>query len=113
MANPTSLADDLLTGAPAIAEYVGWNERRIYHAASQGYLPIGRAGQLLIARKSELDRALSPATQNALEAIAPDPRRNVKERATASALPRPEIAGVKRIRQRGRQSLGHQPSEAP
>ena len=68
MANPTSLADDLLTGAPAIAEYVGWNERRIYHAASQGYLPIGRAGQLLIARKSELDRALSPATQNESEA---------------------------------------------
>jgi hypothetical protein len=65
MANPTKLSDDLLTGATAIAEYVGWNERRVYHAASQGYLPIGRAGQLLIARKSELDRALSPATTSA------------------------------------------------
>ena len=68
MAKPTSLADDLLTGAAAIAEYLGWNQRRIYHAASQGYLPIGRAGQLLIARKSELDRALSPATHSASEA---------------------------------------------
>lgn len=69
MAKPTALADDLLTGAAAIAEYLGWNQRRIYHAASQGYLPIGRAGQLLIARKSELNRALSPATQNACELV--------------------------------------------
>jgi hypothetical protein len=59
---PTSrLSDDLLTGAAAIAEYVGWDVRRIYHAARCRHLPIGRAGQLLIARKSELDRALSGA----------------------------------------------------
>ena len=68
MANPTSLADDLLTGAAEIARYVGWPVRRIYHAASRHYLPIGRAGQILVARKSELDAALSPATQNASEA---------------------------------------------
>ena len=61
MAKPTALADDLLTGAAAIAEYLGWNQRRIYHAASQGYL--------LIARKSELNRALSLATQNACELV--------------------------------------------
>ena len=54
---------DLLTGAEAIAAYIGapWNERKIYYAAEKRYLPIGRVGQTLIARKSELDRALSPA----------------------------------------------------
>jgi hypothetical protein len=58
----SALADDLLTGAAAIADYVGWDVRRIYHAARCRHLPIGRAGQLLIARKSELDRALSGTT---------------------------------------------------
>jgi hypothetical protein len=57
---PTTLKDDLLTGAPAIAEYLGWNVRRVYHMARTQNLPIGRCGQILIARKSELDKALSP-----------------------------------------------------
>lgn len=54
-----SLRDDLLTGAKAIADYLGWPERRVYHFASKKYLPIGSVGGLLTARKSELDRALS------------------------------------------------------
>jgi hypothetical protein len=53
------LNDDLLTGAPAIAAYLGWKERRVYYATDRKYLPIGRIGQTLIARKSELNRALS------------------------------------------------------
>jgi hypothetical protein len=57
-----SLRDDLLTGAKAISEYIGWPERRVYYAADRGHLPIGHAGNLLIARKSELDRALSPSS---------------------------------------------------
>jgi hypothetical protein len=53
------LHDDLLTGAPAIAAYLGWPVRRVYYAAEQEYLPIGRIGKLLTARKRKLDRALS------------------------------------------------------
>jgi hypothetical protein len=60
----TPLNEDLLTGADAIAEFLGWNVRRVYHASKQKHLPIGRAGSLLIARKSELDRALSGAPTN-------------------------------------------------
>jgi hypothetical protein len=55
------LRDDLLTGAVAISDYLGpqWPIRRVYYAASRGYLPIGRVGEILIARKTELERALS------------------------------------------------------
>ena len=57
----SSLGNDLLTGASAIAAYLGgrWNPRKVYYAAERHNLPIGRVGQTLIARKSELDRTLS------------------------------------------------------
>ena len=48
---------DLLTGAKAIADYLGWPVRKVFYA--QRHLPIGTVGRTLIARKSELDRALS------------------------------------------------------
>lgn len=53
------LADDLLTGAQEIAEYLGWDRRRIYYAAAQGHLPIKSVGKILTSRKSELKKALS------------------------------------------------------
>lgn len=59
-----TLADDLLTGANAIAAYIGCNRRRVYHLAATGYLPIARVGNLLVARKSELERALSAMTED-------------------------------------------------
>jgi len=51
------LYEDLLTGAKAIAEYLGWPRRKVFYA--QKYLPIGSVGKTLVARKSELDAALS------------------------------------------------------
>jgi len=53
------LNEDLLTGAEAIAAYLGWPTRRVYYHANRRYLPIRHVGSLLVARKSELDRALS------------------------------------------------------
>jgi hypothetical protein len=53
------LRDDLLNGATEIGGYLGWDPRRIYHAAAKGYLPITKVGAILTARKSELRRALS------------------------------------------------------
>jgi len=52
---------DVLYGADAIARFVGLPRWRIYHAAAHGHLPIKRIGGTVVARKSELDRALSGA----------------------------------------------------
>ena len=56
------LNEDLLTGAKAIADYLGWPTRKVYYAYSKNYLPITSVGQVLIGRKSELNRALSGST---------------------------------------------------
>jgi hypothetical protein len=62
MENATTLADDLLVGAPAIARYVFGNDRpaelrRVYWMASQGILPTFKLGhKALAARKSALLR---------------------------------------------------------
>ena len=56
---PPSLADDILTGASEIAAFLGWPERRVYHAASKGQLPVKRIGNKIISRRSALTRALS------------------------------------------------------
>ena len=54
----TELGDDLLVGAPAIAAYLKVNERRVYHWATQSYIPTFKIGPLIAARRSELDEAL-------------------------------------------------------
>lgn len=53
------LHEDLLTGATAIASHLGWPVRRVYYFHAREYLPIKSVGALLVARKSELDAALS------------------------------------------------------
>ena len=54
----TELGNDLLIGAPAIAAYLNVNERRVYHWATQSYIPTFKIGPLIAARRSELDEAL-------------------------------------------------------
>lgn len=56
-ANPT-LGDDLLQGAEAIAEYLDIKKRRVFYLVGIGAIPVTRLGRLIVARKSELDRAL-------------------------------------------------------
>lgn len=52
---PDTLAEDLLEGADAIAAFLGWTPRRVYHVAEKGGLPIHKLpGIGLIARKSTL-----------------------------------------------------------
>jgi hypothetical protein len=59
------LSDDLLRGAPAIAEYLGpaFTARAIYHLAEKQAIPVFRLpnNTTLYARKSELDRAFQAA----------------------------------------------------
>jgi hypothetical protein len=57
-----TIADDVLYGAQAIAAYLNWPVRRIYHFAAQGHLPVVKVGPHLVARKHELDRRLSAVT---------------------------------------------------
>ena len=53
------LANDLLPGAKAAAEYIGETPRAVYNMAEKGLLPVIRKGRKLYFRKSELDAALS------------------------------------------------------
>ena len=56
------LADDLLIGAPAIAEFLGMTEKAVYHLASKDRLPIGRLGKSLIASRRQLRKAIGSLT---------------------------------------------------
>lgn len=48
------LAKDILRGAAAIAEFMGFPRRAIYHMASNGSLPVFRMGDIVCARRSTL-----------------------------------------------------------
>jgi hypothetical protein len=48
------LAEDLLRGVDAIAEYIGDSTRRTYYKLERGYLPAGKEGATWIASKSAL-----------------------------------------------------------
>jgi hypothetical protein len=53
---------DLLSGATEIAEFLGTNEREVYHLAKTQRLPIGRLGRKLIASRGQLRRAAKSLT---------------------------------------------------
>jgi hypothetical protein len=53
------LADDLLVGAKALAEYTGLTERQIFHLADTRQLPIFKIGHKLAARKSTLTQHMA------------------------------------------------------
>jgi hypothetical protein len=49
------LAGDLLNGCEEIGAFLGWTERKTYHAISSGYLPgVFKIGNQFCARKSVL-----------------------------------------------------------
>lgn len=56
------LADDLLIGAPAIAEELGVEVHAIYHLFKTKRLPIGKLGKNLFASRSKLRRAANLLT---------------------------------------------------
>jgi excisionase family DNA binding protein len=53
-ASNDNLAADLLRGADAIAAYLGFPRRTVYHAVAKGHLPHFRIGETVCARKSTL-----------------------------------------------------------
>jgi predicted transcriptional regulator len=56
------LADDLLIGAPAIADELGVTEAAVYYLYRMKRLPIGKLGKNLIATRSKLRRATHALT---------------------------------------------------
>jgi hypothetical protein len=62
---PVRLADDLLTGIRAIAQYTGESERRTEYLVACGLIPAFKIGARVCARKSELDEAFSSAAKPA------------------------------------------------
>jgi hypothetical protein len=54
------LADDLLHGAKAIADYLGITERQARHQIDRGGIPVTRMGQLIVGSKSTLRRRFVP-----------------------------------------------------
>lgn len=55
------LANDLLPGAKAAAEYIGETPRAVYNMTEKGLLPVIRKGRKLYFRKSELEAAFRSA----------------------------------------------------
>lgn len=54
-----NLANDILRGADAIAAFLGFPRRAIYHLVSKGALPSFRLGETVCARKSTLTAWIS------------------------------------------------------
>ncbi len=64
-------AEDMLNGASAIAQFLGWTRRRLYYEADadrvrKTYLPVFRIGATLSARKSSLLRWIADQEAAAL-----------------------------------------------
>jgi hypothetical protein len=51
-----NLKNDLLEGAPAIAEFLGWQHRITYHRLQKGYLDADKVGPIWITTRSRLDK---------------------------------------------------------
>lgn len=48
------LSEDILRGAAAIADFLGFDRRSIYHLAAKGHLPTFRIGEILCGRRTTL-----------------------------------------------------------
>ena len=57
--NNENLADDLLEGAEAIADFTGLTTRQVYYLTNKNALPVFRLGGGLFGRKSEFRDGLS------------------------------------------------------
>jgi hypothetical protein len=49
-----TIADDMLEGAEAIAAFLGFKRRQVFHIVKEGRLPVFHLGNKIFARKSTL-----------------------------------------------------------
>lgn len=61
----SNISVDVLRGADAIAAFLGFPRRAIYHAVSKGHLPSFRIGETVCARKSTLTAWIAEQEQAA------------------------------------------------
>jgi hypothetical protein len=69
-ASPGALADDILEGADAIAEFLFGSKgtrRKVYYLAESSKLPIFRLGSVLCARKSVLLKFITGQEERVLQ----------------------------------------------
>jgi hypothetical protein len=52
----SALADDLLLGAKAIADFLGFDLRETYYGLERGHIPATRRGRLYIGSKRRLTK---------------------------------------------------------
>jgi hypothetical protein len=64
---PETPAGDLLEGAAAIAEFMGWNERRVYHIHRTGGWPIFNDAGMITARRSSLRAYVEQREREAMQ----------------------------------------------
>ena len=57
-----SLAEDLLDGVAAYAEFLGWPTRRCYYMLERGQLPGGKSGNRWLGSKQVVRRHLKSIT---------------------------------------------------
>jgi len=57
-----NLASDLISGAEAVAAYLGISRRVVYHLTEQGHLPVVRLGRRLYYSRRALDVAFGLLT---------------------------------------------------
>lgn len=62
----TSLADDLLRGSKAIAEYIGLADHQVEYLLKKKEIPAFQKGKVWFARKSELDKSFSSGQEAVL-----------------------------------------------
>jgi hypothetical protein len=63
-----TIADDVLDGAAAIGEFLGWTPRRVYHIHRSGKWPIFNDGAgMLFARKSSLRAFIAECERAAMD----------------------------------------------
>lgn len=72
--HPDTLADDLLTGAPEIAAFLGTTQRRIYHLARNGRIPVFYIATKLHCRRSTLLRWIESQERDNLKGVTHDGR---------------------------------------
>lgn len=58
------LADDILSGVPAIARHIGKTERATYHLIYNNRVPHFKIGGRIHARRSEINAAFRSETAN-------------------------------------------------
>jgi hypothetical protein len=74
-----AMPGDLLWGVPEIAAYIQRNHRTTYYLIGKGAVPVTKLGpRTIVARKSEIDRAFSEATNKASPRV--EPKADIKKK---------------------------------